>query len=442
MKIKKFLAIILAMTMILTIFAGCGKTPTDPAGQSPNSTGSKGGNENTDTVKIGVILPFTGGSAAVGELQWSGYEYYVNKFNEAGGFSWGAKVELIKADTNTNPETGVTEITRLITEKKVDALLGPYNSSVGSATAPIAEKYEIPYLLTNCTEDSILSNNYRYVFRANTCNSMDAADVINFLEELKEAYPDTWPKTYAIIYENTDWGVGSAEVFAKSIKEIGGTVVLSEPYESDMTDASSLINKVKASNAEVTIPFSYLSDSILITNTLAQYKVDTAILAGGGGFSMPEFVESCGANAEGIMTLSSWHPDILKNKPARATDINEEYKSIYGVDFDEYSSNGYLGAAVLLSAIEKSGGTDKAKVRDALAAMDLGPDAEELILHPYEGIKFSTENEPYLGTMVNQNTKAHNIILQVIDGQFKMVGPMTAAGKDAVVWPVKTWADR
>ena len=451
MNTKKLLAILLSLAMILALAVGCASNNASDDSSKGNSTSSDSNktaddasdnsSDSGDTVRIGVILPFTGGSAAVAELQWSGYEFFTEHFNDNGGFSWGAKVEFVKADTNSDPSTGVNEITRLITEENVCCIIGPYNSSVGSATAPIAEKYEIPYLLTNCTEDTILTNNYKYVFRANSCNSAECIDVMTFINDLRDNYPDTAPKAFAVVYENTDWGVGVAAEYSKALEENGYQVVLNEGYEANMTDASSLVNKIKASGADVVMGASYLADSILITNTLAQYKVDACLICAGGGFSMHEFIEGAGANAEGAISLSSWATGVLDFKPAEATALNEEYKAKYGTDFEEYSSNGYLGAAVLINAIEAAGGTDKTAIRDALANMDLGPDAPELILHPYTGVKFSTEEEPLRG-MVGQNIGSSNIMVQVVDGAFKMVGPMSTTGTDAVTWPVTTWANR
>lgn len=452
MKFKKRLAVLLVLVMIISLAVGCtANSPTkDTSADSNDSTNATASADNltnnadsssANTVRIGVLLPFTGGSAAVAELQWAGYEFFTEHFNKNGGFSWGAQVEFVRADSNSDPSTGVNEITRLITEENVCCIIGPYNSSVGSATAPIAEKHEIPYLLTNCTEDSILANNYKYVFRANSCNSADCIDVITFINDLRDNYPDSAPKRFALVYENTDWGVGSAAECAKALEENGYEVVLNEGYEANMTDASSLVNKIKSSGADVVVGASYLADSILITNTLAQYKVDATLICLGGGFSMNEFIDGAGANAEGAISLSAWATGILNFKPAEATELNEEYKAKYGSDFDEYSANGYLGAAVLINAIESAGGTDKAAIRNALANMDLGPDAPELILHPYTAVKFSTEEEPLRG-MVGQNIGASNIMVQVIDGEFKMVGPMSTCGKEAVTWPVTTWANR
>lgn len=449
MTMKKYLALLLALVMVLSLFAGCAASGDDAAADTGKDTADNAASDDAasddaasgDTVRIGVILPFTGGSAAVAELQWSGYEFFTERFNEAGGFSWGAKVEFVKADTNSDPSTGVNEITRLITEEDVCCIIGPYNSSVGSATAPIAEKYEIPYLLTNCTEDTILTQSYKYVFRANSCNSAECADVITFINDLRDAYPDNAPQKFAVVYENTDWGVGVAAEYSKALEENGFEVVLNEGYEANMTDASALVNKIKSSGADVVMGASYLADSILITNTLTQYKVDATMICAGGGYSMNEFIEGAGANAEGCISLSAWAPGVLDHKPAEATELNEAYKAKYGSDFDEYSSNGYLGAAVLINAIETAGGTDKAAIRDALANMDLGPDAPELLLHPYSGVKFSTEEEPLRG-MIGQNIGSSNIMVQVQDGQFVMVGPMSTAGTDAIIWPAPTFAEK
>ena len=166
---KKVLAMLLITAMVLGATGCSGGTDTateDTAATTEDSGGETADAETDDaaaatgdTVKIGVLLPFSGASAATGELQMRGIQMYVDRVNENGGIQslGGAQIELIRADTTGSPEVGVTEMERLIAENPdMAAIVGPYQSAVGSSTVPIAEKYGIPYMLTNCTTDNVL----------------------------------------------------------------------------------------------------------------------------------------------------------------------------------------------------------------------------------------------------------------------------------------------
>ena len=442
--LKKGLAIILALALVFA-FSACANNQESQSAETAGTTASSETASaetagSATVVKLGVILPFTGGSAATGEEQFAGIEMAINKVNAAGGIQslGGAQIEIVKADSQTSADVGVTEIERLITQENVDVLIGPYNSAVGGSTAPIAEKYGVPYLLVNCTDDNILKNGYEYVFRANGSNSTNAITIVDFLKGLKDKGYDI-PQTYGIVYENGDWGTGMAEQLKSYIPDVlGGEIVLDEPYDSETADLTPIVTKVKAADPDMLIPMSYLNDAILLAQGLAQYQVDVPVFACGGGFSVADFAAKAGDSANYILTLSGWNAGILNYKPAEAAALNEEYKAAWGKDMDEYAANGYLAGAVMCDALERAGSLDKDTIRDAFAATDIAADSDVLILHPYSGIHF----EDVRG-MHNQNADATMVTLQIMDGEYNLVGPLDLVGDDSpLVWPVPDWGDR
>ena len=141
------------------------------------------------------------------------------------------------------------------------------------------------------------------------------------------------------------------------------------------------------------------------------------------------------------VTFSSWDPSVLQFKTEEAVAINEKYKAEYsdGVDMDTYAANGWLGGAVMLNAIERAASTDPEAIKDAIHATDLGADSYECTLHPFEGIKFGETCG-----MTNQNIYAKSIILQVIDGQFTLIGPssMVPLEESEIVFPIPSWSEQ
>jgi branched-chain amino acid transport system substrate-binding protein len=427
--LKKIISFALVLVMMLSL-VGCGSS-------APSDTNKEAA---ANEVKIGVVLPLTGSSAEMGKLSKNGIELAINTINAQGGIKSlnGAKIVPTFADSTGKPEIGVTEIERLIVKDKVNALLGPYNSAVAAPTAEVAEKYSTPYMLTNAVADGILSKGYKYVFRANQSSSGNAIDLIGYLNDIGKK-TGTPVKSIALVYESTDWGNSSAEALKKVAAEAGIEVVAALDYPANTADMTSIIVKLREINPEVVIPMSYLNDALLFTKTAAEMKLNSAILAGGGGFSAPAFVEKAGKAAEHVMTLSGWDPDVLGSKTEESKKLNEEYKSKYGTDFSEYSANAWMSAMVLFDAIERAASLDAAAIKDALSATDMKIDNKALLMHPYEGIKF---NEDVRG-MMNQNKFARQIIVQVKDGKYRMVWPFDMAPKDVqVTWPVPAWDNR
>ena len=174
MKVKKVLAMVASSVMLAGVIAGCGDSGSSSAtssattgnvssessGSEKTSSSSKGntGEADMDSVTIGVLLPLTGDTSAMGVKTKNAIEMFFEDYNENGGIKsmGGAKVNLVVADTTSSSEVAVTEIERLIQQEDVDILIGPYQSAAGAATAPIAEKYGVPYLLTSSCADEIM----------------------------------------------------------------------------------------------------------------------------------------------------------------------------------------------------------------------------------------------------------------------------------------------
>ncbi len=419
---KKLLACLLVLTMVLSMSA------------------IALADEGADTVKIGILLPFSGTSAATGELQMRGIQMYVDHVNENGGIQslGGAQIELVKADTTGSPEVGVTEMERLIAENPdMAAIVGPYQSGVGSATVPIAEKYGVPYMLVNCTTDSVLGDStVKYSFRANLSNLNMSYTFIDLFNAFNEKVPDSCRKL-AIIYESSDWGSGIYQnTLDYVVDAVGLEVVLAESFDTGMSDFSSIINKLKASDADVVIPAMYLSDAILFTNQMFEYDCNVPMVAQGGGFTVSEFGPSVGDKAEYIFSVSPWTADIVNARSEEAQQMAADYLEEYGVEMTEYEANGWLGMGVVVDALERCGSTDHDELAAALAETDLTPDDEALLFHDYTGVTFGVVND----SIYNQNTQANACATQFLDGAYKYL--TTSADDEAMVWPVPAWSER
>ena len=129
----------------------------------------------------------------------------------------------------------------------------------------------------------------------------------------------------AVIFENTAFGTSTSNGLREQAPGEGVEIVLFEPYSAGFTDASPLINKVKASGANALFSVSYLNDLILIVRTVKQVGLNIAINGGSGGFVIPDFYKNVGKLAEGLLGVAHWNHDIDDN----AQKVNAEYKKQY-----------------------------------------------------------------------------------------------------------------
>lgn len=354
-------------------------------------------------VKVGNIEPLSGPSAAVGQQGKYARDMAVEEINAAGGIKslGGAKLELIYADSESKPEKGVAEAERLINTEKVNVLTGCWNSSVTYPVTAVAERYGIPFIVPVSVADKITEQGFKNVFRIAAKDSWWVRDQFAFIKDMEKEF-NTKVETLAFVYENGDWGKGFAKSWKEFAEKGGYKVVLDEPYPSTATDLSPVVQKIKRANPDVLLLVSNAADAILLTNTLAEYKVNLkAIIGSGGGHADPSFLKSVGKNAQFVFDIVEWETDV--NKPG-AKEANAKFKARYGYDLAGESADAYIAMYVLADALERAGSLDPAKIREALATTNLtkGP----AMIASYDAIEFD---------QTGQNKHAALCIVQIND---------------------------
>jgi branched-chain amino acid transport system substrate-binding protein len=208
--------------------------------------------------------------------------------------------------------------------------------------------------------------------------------------------------TLAFVYENGDWGKGMAESWKKLAAQGGYKVVLDEPYPSTATDLSPIVQKIKRANPDVLLLTSNAADAILLTNTMAEYRVKPkAIISSAGGHADPSFLKAAGKNARYLFDIVEWETDV--NKPG-AEKTNEKFKKLFGYNLTGESVDAYAAMYVLADALERAKSTDPKAIRDAIAKTNLtqGP----AMIVAYNAIQFEESG---------QNKNASLVMVQIND---------------------------
>jgi branched-chain amino acid transport system substrate-binding protein len=354
-------------------------------------------------VRIGNIIPLSGPSASVGEQGRNAREMAVEEINAAGGIKslGGAKLEMLYADSESKPEKGVSEAERMINTEKVHLLTGCWNSAVTYPTTAVAERYGIPFVVPVSVADKITEQGFKTVFRIAAKDSWWTRDQFAFLKDMQAEFK-TEIKTLAFVYENGDWGKGFAGQWRALAEKNGYKIVLDEPYPSTTTDLSPVVQKIRRARPDVLMLVSNAADAILLTNTLADYKVKPkAIIASGGGHADPSFMKATGNNARYLFDIVEWETDV--NKPG-VKEINEKFKARYGYNLAGESVDAYIAMYVIKDALERAGSLDPVKIRESLAKTNLrsGP----AMIASYDAIEFDA---------TGQNKHAALSIVQIND---------------------------
>lgn len=355
------------------------------------------------TVKVGNILPLSGPSAAVGQQGKQAREMAVQEINAAGGIKslGGAKLEMLYADSKSDPNVGVTEAERFINTEKVNVLTGCWNSGVTYPASAVAERYGIPFIVPVSVRDTITERGFKNVFRIAAKDSWWARDQFAFLKDMSKEF-GTELKTVAMVYENGDWGTGLAAQWKKLVDKSGYKIVLDEPYPSSATDLTPVVNKIRRARPDVLLLVSNAADAVLLTNTMSDYRVRPKVILGtGGGHADPTFLSGTKENAQYLFDIVEWETDV--NKPG-VKETNAKYKAEYGTNLTGEAVDAYVAVYVLADALERAGSTDPDKLRKALAETDLKTGSAAIV--SYESIEFDE---------TGQNKHASPVIVQIND---------------------------
>jgi branched-chain amino acid transport system substrate-binding protein len=387
----------------------------------------------TGEVVIGVLYPFSGASAQMGVDAQKAYEAALEIINKKYDFDLplakdegltglgGAKIRLVYADHQGDPQKGRAEAERLINQEKVCAIIGTYQSAVAVTVSQTCERYQIPFVSADNSSPSLHTRGLKFFFRAAPHDEMFSKAMFDFYDAMKKG---TKIETLALFHEDTIFGTDSANAQTKLANERGYKIVADIKYRANSPSLSAEVQQLKAANADVLMPSSYTTDGILLIKTMAElgYKPN-AIVAQAAGFSEKALYDAVGDKLEDVITRGSFSLDLAAKRPMVGK-INAMFKEKSGKDLNDNTSREFMALIVLADGINRAKSTDGDKIRAALAATDIP--GEQTIM-PWKRVKFDG---------MGQNNDADPVLLQYIGGKFVTIFPPQAAVAEAV-WPMK-----
>ncbi len=429
---RRFSTTAVAVVLVLVVAllaAACGggtTTTTGAAGGGTETTAApSGGTETTvatggsgETIKIGSLYPVTGDLAKLGQDCVNGLKMAIEEINAAGGIKSmnGAKIELVEADSQGKPDTGIAEVQRLATKDNVAAIVGTYQSKVAIPATAEAEKQQVPIIISMAVADAITDSGQKYTFRI--CPKADwyAKDQVSFLKDLKTlAGLDI--KKVALLHEDTDFGTSTAAGQKKYLKEAGIEVTTEVAYPSSSADLTTQVSKVKASNPDAVLTVTYLNDAILIMQAKEKLGMKQLFFDAAGGTIEADFIKRLGNTAENVLTETEF------TKYAKGSEgLAKKYSDKYGTDINGNSAYSYQAAYLIADALERTGSADRAKLRDALASTSM-PAGPNMIL-PTAKLEFGPDG---------QNKSAPLFVVQIEKGELIPVWPADYAAAKVII---------
>jgi branched-chain amino acid transport system substrate-binding protein len=313
-------------------------------------------------IRIGASLSLTGTYAKLGKNQHEGYQLCQKELNAKGGLL-GRKVEFVVYDDQSMPPTGVRLYEKLITEDKVDAVMGPYSSPITEAVANVTEKYKKVMVSPLAATTSIFKKEprRRYIFMI-----ISPAEI--YLEGLIDMAAKRGLKTVAVVNEDTLFSKAAAAGAVDLAKKKGMQVVFQEAYPKGNTDFSALLTKIKATSADVVAAATYFDDAVALTRQMKELNVNPKMYGVTVGGDLPEFYDTLKGSAEYIYGATQWEP--VLNYPG-----NKEFFESYKADFKHepsyHSAAGYAGCLTYAEGVKRAGSIEADKVREQLLKLEM-----------------------------------------------------------------------
>lgn len=310
-------------------------------------------------ILVGISVSLSGPYAAGGKYSLEGTQLWVDQVNARGGLL-GHPVKLVYYDDKSDPNTGVQLYEKLITDDKVDLIVGPYSSAVTSAVSTVAEKHKMAMLGPECADVKVYSRGYRYNFQS------QAQAGRYMLGALTLAKANGY-RTLAMLAEDTAMPKAVSSEVSGMAARFGLQVVLNETYPKGSTDFSALVTKLKEAKPDVIFANSFLPDAQGILRQCRELGAEAKLYAVAIGGAEPEF-GNLGSTANYVFAATPWGPS-MRNKGNAA--FVKDYTARFGRGPDYHSASNYATMEVLEAAVKQVGAIDQDKIAAALGKLEL-----------------------------------------------------------------------
>jgi branched-chain amino acid transport system substrate-binding protein len=313
-------------------------------------------------VKIGLVLPYTGVYAVLGESITQAMELVFAREN------WtvaGRKIEMIKEDDEMKPPVGVRKTEKLIDSDKVDILTGPVHSGILMGMRDKVHNSKTILIVSNAGADAISRERCsKWIFRTSfsnwqPCQPMGGWVAKNISKEVFQIAP------------NYQAGKDMMAAFRETFVAAGGRVIAEDYPKLGETDYAPYLTKIKQSGAKAVFAFFSGTDAVNFVKQYDQFGLKGSVRLTGAGFlTEPDVLPAQGASALGVVTGHFYTP-VLDN-PTNVRFVKDFREKFGGKMPDGFACQGYDTAEVILRALKAVNGNtqDKDRLVAAIAKVE------------------------------------------------------------------------
>jgi len=367
------LFVIAAVLVAVLLVAGC---TTQPA--------------TTTTLKVGVVASMTGPASTTGKDVWQSAQLAADEINAKGGVfvkSLGKNmtIQLVQGDDESTREGGQKAVTKMITDDKIDVLVGGFSSAVVTAHQSIVAEHRVPYIITGASSSTVTHRtdiDTSTMFHHAPITDASASQTTVFVDEVirpaineKFGRPADQPLRMAVIYQDSPFGKGALATIESTIaaKGLKIKVVANETYKMGETDFRTILTSVKAKGPDVVYPIAFLNEEVpMLTQARRDVGLNTLFLAV-ECVDDPDYYKGLGQYGDYSIIESRFSPYAVPK--GSISETIGRYRTDYQARFS--ASPGMMGAAtyegvyVAAAALEKAGTADRAALLAAIGSVQV-----------------------------------------------------------------------
>ncbi|WGW11579.1 branched-chain amino acid ABC transporter substrate-binding protein [Saxibacter everestensis] len=321
-------------------------------------TADSGGEaDDSGPIKLGMLTPTSGSSAAIGPYMKNGAQLAIDEINEKGGVD-GRQLELIVEDEACDPKTAAAGASKLVTEG-ITASVGGYCSSATLPTLSIFDKAGIPMLIPAANSNDLVDQKLPNVFLVNGTGSQQAERAV---EEIKAE----GSKSVALIDDNTSYSKDITTKTAESIEADGSTkVVNKQSITAGESDYSAAVTSAVKAKPDFVYWTGYYQEGGLLIKQFREAGYDGKIMVADGSVDK-QLIEIAGQdNAQGVLATMTQTPETIGDQA-----WVDNYKKKFNADPGPYSTQSYDAVRIAAEAIKNAKSTKGEDITKALEAID------------------------------------------------------------------------
>lgn len=325
--------------------------------------------KSEEPVKIGIDDPRTGPYAAVGENQIRGVTMAVDVINKKGGIL-GRPVQIVIEDSQGLPGPAISKAQKLVSQDKVNFLIGSVSSAVSSALSQFASQNNMIFVDTGGHADSVTGTHCRWnTFR--TCSTTWMLTAGDF-----KTIFDKFGKKWFFITPDYNYGHALYRNYVEMLKKSGGVVAGNVLTPLGTTDFSSSLIQAQAAKPDVLICLPAAEDLVNLLKQVVQFGMESR-MAVAGSLMQFEALEALPPEAR----IGWWNMEWYWDQPGvpYVAEFVADYKARYGKVPSARAWFGYATVHALVMAANNAKSLDAMKMVRALEGMVLPP---EVALQP------------------------------------------------------------